>query len=142
MKNNSSILLSIFKRKGGEGCLTKIVNDNNKKDYKAQLTQLINNEEALVLYKQDELNWLLLTNVRVIQENEGALFSLDYSKLLQVNIALQEEFDERILNKQEFTLLWIKDNNNEKYLIKIERGAPFQGVYQILHYIASNNKKG
>lgn len=31
--DKSSIYISIFKRKGGEGLNTKIVNETNKKDY-------------------------------------------------------------------------------------------------------------
>lgn len=31
-KNRSSILLSVYKRKGGEGILTKIINDENRSE--------------------------------------------------------------------------------------------------------------
>lgn len=62
LKYKSSILLSIFKRKGGEGVLTKIVNINNKFNYLA----LDEGEQALILYDQNGENWLLLTDNCII----------------------------------------------------------------------------
>lgn len=66
----ASILLSIFKRKGGEGVLTKIITDENKADYLQQLMLL--------------------------------------------------------------------DQNGNRYLVSVEKGEPYNGIYQMLHYITSN----
>lgn len=140
IKNKSSVLLSIFKRKGGEGVLTKIINNNNKSDFLNQVVSLRGNEEPLLCFKQDELNWLLLTSNRVLEEKEGVRLSIAFSELVEVNLAMQEEFKDQIMKKEDFTRLVLKDSNGREYIIKSERGKPYQGIYQVLHHIASSNK--
>lgn len=139
-KNKSSILLSIFKRKGGEGLLTKVVTDENKVNYSNQLVLLEEDENALLVYKEDALNWLLLTNKRIIEERAGLKLAIYFSELKDVNIALKEEFNDRVINQEDFTRLLLKDEKENSFLVKVEKGKPFQGLYQVLHHISSNNK--
>jgi hypothetical protein len=139
-KYKPSILLSIFKRKGGEGVMTNIISDENKRNYLSQIYALETEELPLLCFKQDELNWLLLTNNRVIEEIEGVKFVMPYSELIEVSLAIQEEFKDNVVNKEDFTRLILKDNFDNRHIIRTEKGKPFQGVYQILHHIATNNK--
>lgn len=44
------------------------------------------------------------------------------------------------MNKEDFTELSLRDQKGNKYIIKIEKGKPYQGVYQVLHHIASKNQ--
>jgi hypothetical protein len=139
-KIKSSTLISIFKRKGGEGLLTKIVTHKNRINYLNQLELLEENENLLLSFKEDELSYLLLTDKRVLIERVGVKLSIYFPELMDVNIAIQEEFKDNILNKEDFTRLILKDNKGNSYLVKIEKGQSFQGLYQILHHISSNNK--
>lgn len=138
-KNKSSILLSIFKRKGGEGIFTKIISDDNKIDFSNQIILLDLNEKALIIFKENELNWLAITNKRIVGEQNGIKISITFTEILRVNIAIQEEFKDKVTNKEYFNLLKVNDKKNN-YILKIEKGAPFQGFYQVLHYIATNNQ--
>lgn len=62
------MLLSIFKQKGWEGAVTKIINDDNKLNFLNQIALLEAQEQPLLCFKQDELNWLLITsNLILIQ---------------------------------------------------------------------------
>lgn len=140
IKNKSSILLSIFKRKGGEGVMTKIITDDNKLKFLNQIALLKAEEQPLLCFKQDELNWLLITNNRIIEEKGGVRLTIPYSELIEVSLAIQEEFKERIINKEDFTRLVLKDSSGRKYIVKSEKGEPYQGIYQILHHIVSSNK--
>lgn len=139
-KNSSSVLLSIFKRKGGEGLLTKIITDANKVDYLNQLLLLKESENALLCYKEDELNWLLLTTNRILEEKAGINLSIPFSELLEVNLAVQEEFEDKITSKEDFTRLVLRNRQGGRYLIKLEKGKPFQGIYQMLHHLVSISK--
>lgn len=140
IKDKSSILLSIFKRKGGEGVMTKIITDDNKLKFLNQITLLKAEEQPLLCFKQDELNWLLITNIRIIEEKEGVRLTIPYSELIEVSLAMQEEFKDRIMNKEDFTRLVLKDSSGRKYIVKSEKGEPYQGIYQILHHIILSNK--
>jgi hypothetical protein len=135
-----NVLLSIFKRKGGEGLFTKLITDVNQQDYLNQMDLLDADEIALLISKQDEQNWLLLTSNRVLTVKNGHLIDLPYSKLLTVSLAMDEEFQDGILSKEGFTRLVLIDGNGDNYFITVEKGKPYQGVYQVLHYIAINNK--
>lgn len=137
-KNKSSILLSIFLRKGGEGILTKIITDENKIDYPNQIVLLRIGEVPLLCFKEDAKNWLMLTNERIIEEQESSQFSLPFSELTEVHLAVQEELKDRVINKHDFTRIALKDRKENKYIIKVEKGNPFRGIYQVLHYVASN----
>lgn len=139
-KNKSSILLSIFKRNGGEGSLTKIITDDNKLNFLDQIALIKPEEQALLCYKQDELNWLLITNSQIIEEKKGVRLVLGYSELTEVTPAIQEEFKNKVFNKEDFTHLIFKDCLGRKHIIKFEKGQPYQGIYQMLHYIIFNNK--
>lgn len=50
MNNKSSIYISVFKRKGGEGLKTKIINDTNKQQYENLFSELEDNEYPLIVY--------------------------------------------------------------------------------------------
>lgn len=44
------------------------------------------------------------------------------------------------MNKEHFTRLLLKQRNGNEFIIKIENGKPYQGIYQVLNYLASKNK--
>lgn len=140
-----SILFSIFKRQGGEGNLTKIINEENRADYFDQLLYLEQDESAIICYRKDEMNWLLLTTRRIINKFGKSDIIIPYLELAHVGIAIQEEFKDNIKNKDEFSRIEVKDINGKKTILQLERGKPFQGIYQILHHLKnktfSQNKK-
>lgn len=140
ISNKSAVLLSIFKRKGGEGDFTKIITNENNANYLNQLELLDKDEKAWLCFKKDDLNWLLLTNKRILEECEGLRISIPFSDLIETSLAIQEEFKKKIMNKEDFTELSLRDQKGNKYIIKIEKGKPYQGVYQVLHHIASKNQ--
>jgi len=140
MKDKSSVILSIFRRKGGEGIQTKIIHNENKSYFSNQIAILKENENALLCFKQDDSNWLLITNTRIVQERDRVRLSIPYSELLEVNPALQNEFQNGVMSKSDFTKLNLKCSDGNKYIIELEKGEPYQGIYQLLHYVASNNR--
>jgi len=72
---------------------------------------------------------------RLITVKEGIMLALPYSELVEVSLALQEESQDRIMNKEDFTRLVLKDSSDRKHIVKCEKGKPYQGIYHLLHQI-------
>lgn len=138
-KDKSLVYLSIFKRKGEEGDYTKIVNDENKDQYSDLLSRLVENENPLIVYFKNILNWFLLTNSRVLILNEGRFDVFNNIDIVEVRPALEEELRDRVNNKENFTRLKIKIKNNEEVVLSLEKGKSYEGIYQVLHFIRGNN---
>jgi hypothetical protein len=144
MKNkqyNPLTLLSIFRRKGGEGARTKVIDEYNRINYLPQMEILEIGEKPLICYNQEEeRRWILLTDLRIVEKTSRGISSILYSELVEVNIAMNEEYKVNEFNKANFTFLHLKNIAGEKFLIQLEKGKPYQGIYQLLHYIMSYNK--
>lgn len=138
LKDRSSILLSLFKRKGGEGIYTRIVDDHNKHNYESVISLCKDSERALIIYYQNDTNWVLITNCRILMNNKGGIAFILNSDLTEVHPALHEEYKAGIMDKKSFTKLKLKDKYSKEYIVEIENGLPYQGVYQLLHFIAGN----
>jgi len=138
-KNKSSVYLSIFKRKGGEGDYTKIVNDENKNQYSDLMSRLGGNENPLIVYFKNILNWFLLTNNRILIMNEERFEVFNNLDIVDVRPAFEEELSDRIINKENFTRLKIKIKNNKEVVLSLEKGKSYEGIYQVLHFIRTNN---
>ena len=137
-KINSSILLSIFKRKGGEGEYTKIANEENINN-KNHLFKIEGNEKELIIYYKNDRNWFLLSSKKVFFPNKGLTKVLDIKNIKSVELAINEEFKNGIKNKNDFSKLNITDYEENKYLLTLEKGLPYFGIYQVLHFIVMNN---
>lgn len=141
MNKKSSIYISIFKRKGGEGLKTKIINDSNKNQYESLFLRLENSENPLIVYFENMQNWFLLTDTRILFSNEGISSIFNNADIIEVQPAMQEEFKNKIMDKEKFTRLKVRTKNNECFICKIEQGLPYKGLYQTLHFIMTNNVK-
>ncbi|MBS0030034.1 hypothetical protein ACTJJ0_21350 [Chitinophaga sp. 22321] len=137
-KDKSSILLSIFRRKGSEGQFTKIVDENSKSQYNDLLSSLEQGEKGLIVYYKDALDWVLLTNRRVLTSSNIIILNSD---IIDVSPALQEEFRDMVTDKSRFTRLRVKDKNNRTYILSLEMGNAYEGFYQVLHFISSGNQQ-
>lgn len=139
--DKSSILLSIFRRKGAEGLNTKIIGENNQVQYRSILSALEADERGLVICYWDEFNWVILTNRRLIVNEGGTQSIINNSQISEVSPALQEEYKNGITNKNLFTLIKIKDMYDKVFIVKLEMGSAYEGFYQVLHYVVCNNER-
>lgn len=135
-----SVLLSVFKRKGAEGLFTKMISHENQADYPYQLSFLEAAEIPLVCFKQDDSNWLLLSDHRILEECGGRKLFLPFSDIAKVDFAIQLEFKDGVKNMNDFTRIVLKTYNGDIHLITAEKGEPFHGIFQMLHYIAFKKK--
>ncbi|PWW17010.1 hypothetical protein [Chryseobacterium sp. AG844] len=139
MNDKSLIYISIFKRKGGEGLNTKVINNNNKNCYIHLLNELRENEKPLIVYYKNTLNYFILTNFRIINCYSGNQCIINLNDIIEVQLALKEEFNDRVMDKEKFTRLKIKTKSNDYFILNLEEGKPYQGLYQVLHFIVMNN---
>lgn len=138
MEYRSSTLISIFKRKGAEGQFTKIVDENSGSQYHNLLSSLEQGEKGVIIYyKKDAFYWLLLTNKRVLTSSNIIILNSD---IIDVSPAFQDEFNDGISSRKKFTRLMVRDRNSKIYNLSIEMGNPYEGFYQVLHFIANSNK--
>lgn len=137
--DKSSTYISIFKRKGSEGVNTKLLKEANGKDYANLFTRLEENEKPLLIYFLNMSNWFLLTNTRILMDDNLQSTFLYLADIIDVRPALQEEINDRIVDKQKFTRLKIKMKSGKYFVCKLEQGQPYEGIYQVLHFIASRN---
>ncbi len=135
LKDKSSIMKSLFKRKGEEGTFTKVIERDNENFYeKIYNKELKNNEKGVIICFFNENNWFLLTNLGIHINNEISVF-LAYSDIKEVRLAIEKEFENNITDKNFYSNLLLIDNNNKEYVLNIESGKPFWGIYQVLHFI-------
>ncbi len=145
MKNqkiNASILISIFKRKGGEGEFTKLISSVNKFDYEPLMSSLFVNELPLIAFKKNNHDLTLISDQRVIVLKNDLVLSIDYKKMTDVSLALVEEFRQGVISKLEFTRIVIVTDNKKEHIIQLEKGPPLQGIYQLLNYVAQMYSRG
>jgi hypothetical protein len=135
-KDNSNTYLSIFKRKGGEGVNTKIVvNDNFKND------KICEDEKALIYYSLEDRNeFLLVTNIKLISLYREILVEFFLSDLMEIKPALFEEDKDNIRDLSLFTRFEVRLRDGNKYILCVEKGEPYNGIYQMLGFIASQNR--
>lgn len=135
-KDLSSILLSIFKRKGGEGIYTKII---EKGDFEIEHLYNKDNENEMPLIKcyYDDRNYIIFTNQRIVQYVHEAFNFIRYFDLIEVRPAIFEEFKNAVMDKQKFTKLCIKTMNGSEHILTLESGGPYIGIYQFLSFICS-----
>lgn len=134
----SSVIISIFKRKGGEGTFTKVINENNTLVYSSTYSHLIGSESPLIIYFHNDDKWILLTNERLLKKEDDVVSSFAFDDIKDVKMALSEEARIGSFDKKEFTYLRIYKKNNEFEVWEFEKGKPFQGFYQVLHFLCGN----
>ncbi|WP_157807300.1 hypothetical protein [Hymenobacter chitinivorans] len=139
-KLNSATVLSIFKRKGSEGLYTRVISSNNKHDIDFIRPFLNDNEEGLIIFLKDNLNWTILTNDRIISANKGFEIVIKIADIVDVDMALKEEFLHGVRDKNLFTRVAIIDINKAAKIIKFEAGLPYYGFVQVLHFLSRRNR--
>jgi hypothetical protein len=139
-KDSSSIIVSIFKRKGAEGEYTKIISGRNQAHYSQYLPPLNKDEKGLIICLINAKNWLLLTSDRVLANIDGIVNDIPHKKIVNIAPALLEELNDGIFQKDSFTRLKLREHNGNEHILFLEKGKPYIGFYQALHFIMTKNK--
>ncbi|MPS64241.1 MAG: hypothetical protein DI622_01515 [Chryseobacterium sp.] len=83
---------------------------------------------------------MLFTNIKIVFKTENQLLELEYKELFDVKPALSAEIKEGVKKASDFTKLLLTFNDKSSLIIDVEKGLPYNGIYQMLHYIVTINK--
>ena len=134
----SSVILAIFLRKGGEGVYTKIVEKTSIEIDK--LYKKDNEGEVPLIVSYNDTGYIIFTNQRVVKSINGGFNSITYSDLENVRPALFDEFKNLVVDKKKFTKLCVREKNGNEFLLILESGNPYAGIYQFLSFLCSKHK--
>lgn len=137
-KDLSSVILAIFLRKGGEGVYTKIVEKTSTEIDK--LYKKDNEGEVPLIVSYNDTGYIIFTNQRIVKSINGAFNSISYSVLENVRPALFDEFKNLVIDKKKFTKLCVREKNGNEFLLILESGNPYTGIYQFLSFLCLNKK--
>jgi len=138
---NYNILISLFKRKGSEGNKTKIISRINNTDLLSLLPDFGKKERLIILFYDKMDCWTLLTNKRLIFNSNSIVHSIFLNDLIKVFPSLVDNFLIGKKKMSDFTKLLLVDRKNNKFIIDFEKGEPYYGFYQLLHFIVTQNLK-
>nr|WP_314499391.1 hypothetical protein [uncultured Chryseobacterium sp.] len=131
-----NILISIFTRKGGEGINTKMITEDLNLLNKVN-SKIKENENPLLIYFINDENWTLFTDIKILINEKSQLKELLYNQLMNVKPALSAEIKNGITETNDFTKLLLTFKDKSSIIISVEKGLPFKGIYQMLHYVSS-----
>lgn len=137
---DKDIMASIFKRKGQDGAHIKLFSNIDAKTRDALLNIMpdLDWDTVVIASYQDRHAWLIITTQQIIVTEEGVRAEYALSELDDATIdlhAIQREKTPKSSNDE----LIILRLNGTKYTIKVEPGAPFSGVWNVLKFVATKN---
>jgi len=137
------ILISIFKRKGGEGERTFLFDNlspENKNLISNTLSEVNENEYTVLVYLKDVDNHFIITTDRIIEKKDGRKLYFSYAELNLASTNLSVQYKLGIKSKKEFNVITLKFDNTEYNLI-VEPENPYWGLLNVLRYLAFNYPK-
>ncbi|SFE91627.1 hypothetical protein SAMN05518672_11241 [Chitinophaga sp. CF118] len=124
------VIVSLFKRVGGEGEFTKIITEQNEADYAEQLSDLEENEKGLIIYRRNNNDWFLLTNKRLISVKDDNRLVMAHEDVIEVEVER-----DNIGKAPSLTRVAVTDKEGKQHGIQLERGQSFSGIIQVLYFI-------
>ena len=69
---------------------------------------------------------------------KGDMNTMLHENLIKADSLLRAEYENGVKNRLDFTKILLKDvSNNAELIITLEKGLPYQGLSQVLHFIAT-----
>jgi len=138
-----NVLDSIFRRKGLETAQTKIF-ENFPEPVKsgiAELAKLRSDELPVLASVAAGDRWLLITTQRVCFYCAGKMDSCNVSELTGVAMALSIDASAGATKKNDLKHLRLIMESNPEFMIEVENGRPYVGIWNTLLYFVALNKK-
>ena len=137
------ILVSIFKRKGGEGEQTFLFDNlstDNKDLISNTLSEVGDNEYVVLVYLENVDNHFIITTDRIIEKKDGENLYFSYADLNLASTNMAAEYKLGTRSKKDFKVITLKFNNTE-YNLMVESDNPYWGLLNVLRYLAFNYPK-
>jgi hypothetical protein len=135
---SKSVLLSIFRQKGGPGSNTLPFDEFSlsvQSHLRSQLPLLDGEEPALVSFK-DPSEWVLVTTQRLVWSNKGRVMRIALSDIEDVTVDLKADAEMGARTKQDLSHLIVKTSAGEIHTLTIESGPSFFALWNVLKHVA------
>ncbi len=133
---STSVMKSVFLRKGGETDKTRIV-VNNLLRYKVPF-ELKENETIVIEYFESVNEWAVISNQKLVFSTLSGITNIPFSDLKWVVSDVIGKLSGVVTPKTEMRYLILKLQNGDKKLLTTEVGSPFWGIYNMLLFVAQN----
>ncbi|OMP75496.1 hypothetical protein [[Flexibacter] sp. ATCC 35208] len=124
-----NVILKIFNKNGGESEFVKIITEDNEDNYSAQLKGLSEDEKGLIIFKEDDDNWVLITKKRIRSASKGVGYEIFLEDLEEV-----EHCRESLEAYRHKFILTDKDNN--KHTLYFDEINAFMTMTQVIFFLA------
>lgn len=138
-QDKSNILLALFKRKGGEGHSTQVIDTSLYNPIDLIFEIIDPSEKPLIKGQNQSGHDYLFTNQRIVIRTDQQKVVVPYAKITGVNSALKENERLGIRAKRQLKIMELEMASQGKILIEVEPGEPYFGLLNMLKYIAGNS---
>lgn len=128
---------SIFRRKGGEGRLTKLY--ENLPDFEQRSLEntvgFTEGEKPAIAFFESESCWCLLTNQRLVWHDMVSQHEVGIMELRRVTHDMHVSVQRGHLDRSLWRDLNIETTGGATLALQIEPGKPFIGLWSALHWL-------
>lgn len=130
-------ICSIFRRKGGEGRLTKLFEKLPEFEQRAlrRKIALADGEIAALAFFESDGCWCLLTNHRLVWQDMGRYREVGILQLRRVTHDMHLSVQRGELDRSLWRDLKIETTDGQELSLQIEPGKPFLGMWSVLHWL-------
>lgn len=141
-ENLKNTLSAIFKRKGRDGCYTRLFENLDAQQQEALLKQVHLDEKELPVIGGAETadKWFLLTTTRITWRSGDKTESLNVKDIRDA-VADFRKLVAMGRRKDKMRELQILTMNGEQHTVELEEGAPLMGVWNALKNLGSRNRR-
>lgn len=131
---------SIFRRKGGDGVYTRLVDSMNPGQRSTLLgaIKLRETELPVIGSLRGPNNWLVLTTERLVWTAAGERHEIDAENIRDAAADFKQL--ENSQSKLEMRALQVTTLEGDKYTIELEPGQPLSGTWNVLKNLGTRNR--
>ncbi len=134
---STSVMKSVFLRKGGETDKTRIV-VNNLLRYKVPF-ELTENEIIILEYFESVNEWAVISNQKLFFSTLSGITNIPFSDLKWVVSDFIGKLSGVVTPKTEMRYLILQLQNGDEKLLTTEVSSPFWGIYNMLQFAIRNS---
>jgi len=137
---SKNVMSALFLRRGGNGVHAGLFEalDPFATTFLKQAVALNDGESEVIASWGDAHNWLLLTTERLLWEDSGSDGSVYLRDVVGVRPAAG---DGHMRSKRLLQRLEVTTADSRQHILRIEEGAPFSGLWNVLLRVAEQNRR-
>jgi hypothetical protein len=135
---SKSVLLSIFRRKGGPGPNTLPFDGfpTHIQHHLMSQSSLLAGEEPVLASFRDPSEWVLVTTQRLVWSSKAGVMRIALLAIEDVTVDLKANAEMGARTKKDLSQLIVKTAGRETHRLTIEPGPSFFAVWNVLKYFA------